>query len=454
MRSSLFRLFFFFWLALYAPGEIFAAGPPPPNIVLMLADDLGAKDLGCYGASDLNTPNIDALAGTGVRFTQFYVASPVCSPSRAALLTGCYPLHVGMELNGPSHPGEQGGLPPQTQTVAEMLRPAGYHTGLVGKWHLGVSPENDPQGSGFDEAFGHLSGCIDQYSHYFYWNGPHIHDLYRNRQEVHEDGTHMNELIARESRRFILDNKDRPFLLYVPFGLPHYPTQAPVQFREMYQQLPEPRRSYAACVSYLDDAVGRIVAALDEAGVGGRTIVIFLSDNGHSTEERTGFGGGWAGEYRGSKQSLFEGGIRLPLIINWPGELPEGTTRGQLVAAMDLTPTLLEACGVKEPAGHDIDGRSLMETLKSPKAPATHEELHWQLQDQWAVRQGDWKLIRNPRDTDGTPLTGADSTFLVNLATDIGEKTNVAAQYPEIVVRLSKLHGDWRASGGDKTACQ
>src|SRR5262249_22741716 len=250
------------------------------------------------------------------------------------------------------------------------------------------------------------AGCIDNYSHWFYWQGPPFHDLWRNRTEVWETGTYFSDLVVREARRFIDENKDHPFFLYLPFNVPHYPMQAPQKYFAPYQKLPEPRRSYAAMISALDASVGAVLAKLDEHKLCDNTLIIFLSDHGHSTEERANHGGGNAGPFRGAKFSLFEGGVRIPCIASWPGKLPQGETRNQAAISIDWLPTVAELCRVPLPK-RKIDGRSLVPVLKSAEAKTPHDVLHWQLGDQYAVRQGDWKLVVNPRDTkEGTKLKG------------------------------------------------
>ena len=415
----------------------------PPNVILIFTDDQGTLDLNCYGSKDLFTPNLDALAERGVRFTQFYVASPVCSPSRAALLTGRNPLRAGVKTNVSSRPGAPG-MPASEITLAELLKTKGYRTALFGKWHLGDTPESAPNGQGFDEFFGHKSGCIDNYSHYFYWQGPPFHDLWRNEIEVFEDGVHFTELIVRETNRFIAANKEKPRFIYLARTLPHYPTQAPEQFRKIYEKMPEPRRSYAATISYLDDAVGRVASTVDRLGLRENTMIIFLSDHGHSTEERTGFGGGNAGEFRGAKFSLFEGGIRVPCIASWPGKIPEGQTRGQFAASVDWFPTIGELCGVTLPE-RTFDGKNLAGVLRSADAPSPHGVFHWQIGDQWAVRDGVWKLLNNASDSFPPGKTRVDKVFLANLAKDPTESKNFAAEESAIVHRLTALHNQWLA---------
>lgn len=421
---------------------------PARNVVLVFADDLGTLDLGCYGSSDLRTPNLDALAARGVRFTDFHVAAPVCSPSRAALLTGLPPIVAGVPGNVSSRRGGKG-MPGDRVAISEVLRDSGRRTALFGKWHLGASPGFLPTDQGFDEFFGHLGGCIDNWSHWFYWEGPHFHDLHRSApdgtiREVHEDGTHFAELLSREALRFVEENRERPFFLYLPFNLPHYPAQAPADVLALHADLPEPRRSYAAAVATMDRAIGRVVARIDDLGLRERTLILFLSDHGHSTEERAGFGGGNAGPFRGAKFGLFEGGIRVPAIASLPGTIPEGEIRDALATSLDLFPTILDLAGAGDRAPvHPTAGRSLRPVLASADAPSPHESLVWRLGEQWAVREGDWKLVANGRDTDGSRLAGDDALFLANLADDPGERTNLAKARPEVVARLTAIREEW-----------
>jgi len=248
-----------------------------PNIVLIFSDDQSALDVNCYGSKDLHTPNLDRLAARGTRFTQFYVSSPVCSPSRASLLTGRYPVRAELSDNAAGH-RKKAGMPARQVTIAEMLKPAGYRTACFGKWHLGLAPEMSPIAQGFDEFLGHKEGCIDNYSHFYHWHGPNRHDLWRNDEQTYEfEGQFFPDLVVREAQRFITDNKDRPFFLYLPFNMPHYPEQAPRRHRDLYPDMPMPRKSYAAFVSTLDEKIGQVVAKIDEFDLHEDTIIIFLT---------------------------------------------------------------------------------------------------------------------------------------------------------------------------------
>jgi arylsulfatase A-like enzyme len=430
-----------FTLALYAGKQ--------PNVIVILADDMGSADANCYGSKDLETPNIDALAQRGIRFTQFYAASSVCSPSRAGLLTGRFPSRAGVPGNIP--PNGSGDMPTEQVTMAEMFKSAGYATAHIGKWHLGHNPESQPNGQGFDYSFGHHCGCIDNYSHFFMWSGPNKHDLYRNGVEVHMPGRFFPDLMVEEAGQFIEAHKAKPFFMYFAINLPHYPYQGDLKWLKYYEKLPYPRNLYAAFVSTMDERIGRLVAHLERCGMRDDTIIVFQSDNGFSSEDRAHYGGGSSGIYRAGKSSLFEGGIRLPGILSFPAKLPSNVIRQQMVHSCDWMPTLAELCGVKL-LNPDIDGKSMMPVLLSADAPSAHKVLHWMLgrgsKAQWAVREGDWKLIGHVQDhVTGEKLTEADKKlFLVNIKDNPSETANVAQEHPEKVQSLLKLHEAWGKS--------
>ncbi len=430
--------------SLMIPLALFSRERPgrKPNVLLIFTDDQGSIDLNCYGSQDLYTPNLDRLAREGTRFTQFYVAAPVCSPSRAALMTGRYPQRAGVPGNVSSQPGHAG-MPAEQVTIAEMFKSAGYTTGHVGKWHLGYTPETMPNRQGYDESFGHMGGCIDNYSHFFYWSGPNRHDLWRNGKEVWQDGEFFGELMVDECKKFMDANKNSPFFLYWAINMPHYPLQGTEKWREKYRHLKDPRRMYAAFISTMDEMVGQVVAHLERLGLRDSTLIIFMSDNGHSVEERNFGGGGNAGPYRGHKFTLWEGGIRLPCIVSWPGHVPQDAVRDQMVISVDWMPTIAEHCGVKVP-DRKIDGKSIVPVIESPDAPSPHEILHWETGKHWAVRQGDWKLVHNGPATDykGRKIPAVED-FLSNMADDVTETKNLAKDYPDMVRRLTKLHEEW-----------
>jgi arylsulfatase A len=419
-----------------------------PNVLLIYSDDQGSIDLNCYGASDLTTPALDRLAARGVRFTQMYAPSAICSASRAGLLTGRFPVRAGVPGNVSSMQGHAG-MPTEQVTIAEMLKAAGYVTAHVGKWHLGYTPGTMPLGQGFDTSFGHMGGCIDNYSHFFYWNGPNRHDLWRDGEEVWHDGEFFPDLMATECIEFLEQERDRPFFLYWAINMPHYPMQGTERWRKEYANLEAPRRMYAEFVSTMDERIGWVLQALEKQGLADNTLVIFQSDHGHSTEERAFFGGGNPGPYRGAKGCLFEGGLRVPSIVSLPGTIPAGEVREQLATGCDWLPTIAEYCDVPLP-DRALDGRSLQSVLASAAADSPHERFYWQLgkgqNAQWAVREGNWKLLGNPQDrSDTAPLARADVLFLVDLADDVGERNNLAGQHPDIVTRLKSLYVDYQA---------
>lgn len=419
-----------------------------PNVILIYTDDQGSLDLNIYGAKDLHTPHIDALAKRGVRFTQFYAAAPVCSPSRASLITGKYPQRAGLATNASSEKGGMNQMPGTQITMAEMFKDGGYTTGHVGKWHIGYSESSMPNAQGFDYSYGHMGGCIDNYSHYFYWNGPNRHDLWRNGEEIWEDGKFFPDRMVEEVNGFLEKNKAQPFYLYWALNIPHYPLQGQEKWRKYYKDLPSPRREYAALVSTMDEKVGMVLEKLRALGLEENTIVIFQSDHGHSEEERTFGGGGYAGPYRGSKFSLLEGGIRVPAIISWPGTLPQNEVRDQFAVNVDWFPTVAELCDVALPESK-IDGKSLVKVIRSSEAASSHESFVWQSggnkqEPQWAVREGEWKLISNPV---GNGSFEGDSNngklYLFNIRNDVGEQVNAAEKHPEIVQRLRAKYEAW-----------
>ncbi len=427
-----------------------------PNVIVILTDDQGSIDLNSYGAKDLYTPNLDRLAKEGVRFTQFYAGAPVCSPSRAALLTGKTNLRAGLPNNVPiperAEESGQYGLPAEEVTIAEMLKENGYYTALIGKWHLGHRAQNLPNGQGFDYFFGHQRGCIDNYSHFFFWDGPNKHDLYRNSEEVYYPGQHFTDLMTKEVKQVIDKKKDEPFFIYWAFNAPHYPYQGTPKWLEHYKDLPTPRKEYAAFVSNTDEAIGNVLDHLEQNGLKDDTIIIFQSDHGHSLEERAFWGGGDAGPYRGSKFSMFEGGIRVPAIIRYPMKIPANQVRDQVATQMDWFITIAELTGAN--ITEKIDGKSLMPIIKDANSESQHDVIHWQVgkedddKAQWVVRKGPWKLIGNVKEPHGKGEKKEDvpALFLTNLNEDISEKHNLVKSRPEKVEELLRLHESWLKS--------
>ncbi len=423
-----------------------------PNVLVIYTDDQGSVDAGCYG-SDIQTPAIDALAETGVRFTQMLAPSAICSASRAGLLTGRYSAAAGVPANVSSAEGKSG-MPHSQMTMADLFQAHGYVTGHIGKWHLGYTPETMPNGQGFDYSFGHMGGCIDNYSHFFYWSGPNRHDLWRDGKEIWRDGEYFGDMMIEETKAFISKHQEKPFFIYWAINWPHYPLQGTAKWREVYRDLPHPRDKYAAFMSTTDDLVGEVVSHIEALGLRDDTIIIFQSDHGHSVEERTFGGGGSAGPYRGHKGNLFEGGLRVPAVISWPGgDLPQGAVRDQMVCGIDWLPTLAEFASVQIPEDHRIHGKSIASVIRDEQAASPHQSLYWRLghdlkSAKWVVREGDWKLhggaTESVRPEGVEKLTGKDrKLFLVNLADDIGETTNVADSHPDRVERMLKMRDDF-----------
>ena len=420
-----------------------------PNVVILFTDDQGTIDANCYGSKDLITPNIDKLAATGVRFTQAY-AHTVCCPARAALLTGRHPQRGGVrhwtqgDMNGPK--GINMAL--EEVTLAEALKSVGYRTALYGKWHLGAHRDFGPKKQGFDEFFGIRDGFIDNYNHYFL-HGNGFHDLYEGITPVESNGKYFPEMMTHRCLDFIEENKDRPFFLYAPFNIPHYPEQAPRKFAEPFMDMKDAaRRSYATIMNATDYYIGEIVSKLETLKLRENTIIIFMSDNGHSEEtgnrirvdnHKSGYpkghfygasGGGSTGKWIGRKGTFLEGGVRVPAIISYPSRLPKGEVRGQVITAMDWFPTILGLCGVLQPEdAPKLDGHDILPLIKNPDASSLHEVLHFAWGRSWAVRQGEWKLINGK-----------------SLHKLFGEKPEVKNYYnekPLIVDRLKALHSSW-----------
>jgi len=418
-----------------------------------MTDDQGSHDLGCYGAKDLKTPNIDGLAASGVRFTNWYSNAPVCAPSRAALMTGRYPIRAGVPGNGQA-------LQPKQRTTASLLKPLGYATALAGKWHLGDTSVTLPNAHGFDYFYGFLPGCVDFYSHRFYWGESggrgqvNFHSLFRNRDEVWEDGEYLTERITEEACGFIRRNWDRPLFLTVTYNAPHYPMHAPGKYMDRFPGMEPERRVYAAMLAAVDDGVGAIRTALEQHGLTRDTLIIFIADNGATTEPRAGLNqapatAGSNGVYRGFKFSLFDGGMHVPGIMSWPGRLPEGRVSNEVMMTMDILPTVCAAAGAAIPAGHDLDGRDILPVAMG-RSRSPHDAIYWTNGKQFAVRRGNWKLVQNGNPygrtaEDKKPLEGEDALFLSDLSKDPGETTNLRRANPAVVDDLLSRIEKWKA---------
>lgn len=423
-----------------------------PNILLICCDDLGYGDLGCYGA-EYDTPNIDGLATEGVRFTDWHSNGPLCSPTRASLLTGRYPHEAGVPGNVGSGRAEQDmmpGLPSSQTTLADRLGDAGYDTGAFGKWHLGMAEDEVPNAHGFDEYFGFLSGCVDYYSHQFIWRQgagvPPYHDLWEDRAEVWHNGEYLTHLLTDRAVEFVEDaaGGENPFFGYVAYNAPHYPMHAPEEYLDRFPDLPPERRIFAAILAAVDDGVGRLLDSLEGAGVADDTIVIFTSDHGPSREirnhldgSREPYYGGSTNGLRGEKGSLFEGGISVPGIVRYPDEIEGGRVCDELVVSMDVVPTVLAAQGREIP--EDLDGENVWPLLVGDSDESPHDRVYWTNREQRAVRDGDWKLVLNGYQVDGDSV----DVHLSDLSEDRNERNDVSDAHEVIVAELSDDVRTW-----------
>jgi arylsulfatase A-like enzyme len=427
-----------------------------PNIIMFMTDDQGYGDLSCMGNTDFRTPYLDDLAACGVRFTSWYANSPVCSPSRASLLTGRYPGNAGVRAILAGH-RTASGLPQQVPTLATALRELGYQTAMFGKWHLGLAPGSRPEDHGFDEWFGFMAGCIDYYSHIFYWgmnrggpgNDP-THDLWRDGREVWENGRYFTGLMTERAVGYIqrAAQRDEPFFLYVAYNAPHYPMHAPRAYLDRFPDLAPDRRIMAAMLSATDDGVGAICAELKRQGIWEDTVISFMSDNGPSRETRNWldgrkdpYYGGSTGQLKGHKFSLYEGGVRVPGIVTWPARVPAGQVTDVPAAAMDLFPTFLSIAG-GDPNAYELDGIDLLPLL-AEDAALPERDIYWEMGQQTAVRRGSWKLVLNGQLVEGAPPE--DDVHLADLDEDMGERHNLKDEYPELTAELTARAQQWRA---------
>ncbi len=413
---------------LLAGLALLAAAEKGPNIVLIVADDMGYAEMGCQGG-DIPTPNIDALAQSGVRFTSGYVSCPVCAPTRAGLLTGLYQQSFGLEFN----PGPQGsasetyGLPKDKLTLAERLKKEGYDTGMVGKWHLGYQPGFRPTERGFDSFFGFLGGANAYQSN----DKGAKSTIYRGTELVGEKD-YLTDAFGREATTFIKKHRDKPFFLYMPFNAVHAPLQAPDKYKSQFSDIKDPKRqTFAAMLTALDTQVGAIVKTLKDNKLDKNTLVVFISDNGGPTSQTT------SGNkpLHGFKGQVYEGGVRIPYMMSWPGHIEGGRVIDKPVISLDVVPTALDAAGAK--TEDQLHGVSLMPLLRG-ESVTPHESLFWRMGQQHAARVGDWKLVsRN------------GVTELFNLTDDIGEAKDLSKSNPEKLKELESAYDAWSKTMAD-----
>lgn len=399
----------------------------PPNIIIFLADDMGYAGLGVYGCKDIPTPHIDSIALHGVRFTDGYATHPVCSPSRAGLLSGRYQHRFGFEHNsGPERfAAENFGLPRSEPTLAERLKAAGYATGMVGKWHIGFKEGLRPHERGFDYHYGFLSGART----YMPGKAENV-PLIRNGQPVTNEKEYLTDAFAREAVAFVDRSKDQPFFLYVAFNAVHSPLEATDQYISRFPNLSGTRKIHAGMVAAMDDAVGRVLGKVRALGQEENTLIFFYSDNGGPTPQTTASNE----PLRGYKGQFYEGGIRVPFLVQWKGTLPAGVVYREMVMGFDCHATALAAAGVPLPTGKLLDGVDLLPFLTGKRSGRPHEALFWRASQTHAARVGDWKLVQE---------RGGGEPQIFNLKDDISETTDLAAKEPAKLKELEAAYAAW-----------
>ncbi|QTN33289.1 sulfatase-like hydrolase/transferase [Akkermansiaceae bacterium] len=414
-----------------------------PNLVVILADDLGYRDVGFNGCKDIPTPHIDSIASEGVRCTSAYVTFSVCAPSRAGLMTGRYPQRFGFEHNTRWLPGDPGeGIALSETTLADALGKAGYHSGIIGKWHLGAHPDLLPLKRGFDEFYGIPGGgsryLVGEHTISDPAKAKNEADSYRLwmlRGDIPEKpGKYLTDAFSDEAVGFVKRNKDKPFFLYLAYNAPHGPLQATEKYLNRFKGIADPkRRTYAAMVSALDDGVGRLLAEIKANGLEEDTIVFFLSDNGGPTENASN-----NFPLRGHKSSVWEGGFRVPFAVKWPSKLPKGKTYGKPVSSLDIFATIAAASGAKADPSRPLDGVDLVPFLTGKETAPAHDTIYLRKiqQHAFAVRGGAHKLV--------IPAKG-EKPLLFDLDKDIGEKEDISGSEPTILADLEKRRAAWNS---------
>jgi arylsulfatase A-like enzyme len=403
----------------------------PPNIVMVVADDLGYGELGCYGGTEIPTPNIDMIAGAGVRMTQGYSTSPMCAPSRAGIMTGKYQQRFGFEFNQPRDADPMMGMPTNEVTLAERLKPYGYTTGLIGKWHLGEGEGVRPWEQGFDHFYGILGGA----SAYVPRTALGL--------RVWEDGIptvtneYMTDDFSDRAVSFVENNSSRPFFLCLAYNAVHKPYQAPDKYMCRFPGLTGNRQIFAAMLSAMDDGVGRLRETLQSRNLLENTVFIFISDNGGMRIDDIAHNG----PLRGVKGTVLEGGIRVPYIVSWPAKLPQGIVYDNPVSTLDLVPTIVGATGNTVPGSDKLDGRNLIPYFRGTKTERPHDVLYWKIGDRIAIRDGDMKFASWNRHRDGKVIQK-----LYSLNDDISELHDIRFENSELKESLRKKWKLWNSN--------
>ncbi|WDI39955.1 sulfatase-like hydrolase/transferase [Bremerella sp. P1] len=400
--------------------------PAKPNVVILFSDDAGYNEFSLHGAELFPTPRINSIAANGVRFTNGYVSGTVCSPSRAGLLTGRYQNRFGHEFNIPPVYSDSNGLPLEETTIADVMKQAGYQTIALGKWHLGYAPKFHPMERGFTDFYGFLQGARS----YFPLEKPtRLNQLLRDREPVRpESFEYMTDELAIAAADYISKSEDRPVFMYVAFNAIHTPNHV---LQSDLASLGEDTRQakHRAMTIALDRAVGTVLDAIDQQGIKDNTIVIFLNDNGGATgHDNT--------PLRGKKGSAWEGGIRVPFVMQWPAKLPRGKVIDEPVIALDIFPTVMKAAGVSQSPGLPLDGTDLTPFLTGKTQTAPHDTLFWKSGANWAVREGNLKLV--------VANGGSGKPELYDLSEDAEEKINIAAQHPDQVKKMETMYQQWK----------
>lgn len=400
-----------------------------PNIVVIISDDMGYADIGCQGCKDIPTPNIDSIARKGVRFTNGYVSCPVCSPTRAGLATGRYQQRFGHEFNTGPPPGglrEQVGLPLTEVTIADVLKSAGYVTGAVGKWHLGMAPHFHPFKRGYDEFFGFLHG-----GHSYIDPGLGTFNPILRGTEPVDEKEYLTDAFSREAVAFVERHSKEPFFLYLAYNAVHTPMQTPERYKNSFKHITEPkRRIYAGMLTAMDEGIGKLLAKLRELNLEKDTLLFFINDNGGPTPAN----GSRNTPLRATKGTMYEGGIRVPFMVQWPGRLKAGSTYDKPVISLDILPTAAAAAGAELPSGRKLDGVNLLPYLTGEKKQSPHEALFWRSGQNHAARKGDWKLVKM-----------GDQTGLYNLASDISESKDLKTEKPDVLKEMQDEYERWNS---------